>query len=1021
MARLFISYKREEQAHAFALRQWLVDKQDWPSDEVFVDREKLHAGDSWANKIFREAEACEAMLFIASEASLRPDSFCYKELQRARGVTIAVTIGGLRPEDERLRSALPHGADARQITALDGQPTDAFSFVSPVDGTHGAIALNRAQVESIGQTLRDLGIAPNSFTWKVTDEGPYRGLGALQEGDEALFFGREREVRDCIRMLEQIRRSVSDRALLIQAPSGAGKSSLLRAGLWRRLRRHAAFSPLAIVRARQGVLSHEEWGLAAGLAKAEANRLKLPLGVLEDRIRDNLPRLLADFAKEDASPTGGGRTLLLGVDQAEEMTALSAPNEIDELRCLFAALAEAGRTLDLRLVLTARDDSVEATLERLAAFEIGQEAVRNYSLHRMPPPRFKDVIEKPAKVADQSGFPLKLDDTLTTALADAAAQNQGEFSDALPILALALQRLVKKLRAPDGTIMANPENAVRLVGEAVANAANEALESVGANEAMLRRLIIPRLATWDPRAGEGGAAKRRMASEAELFAGDRATLRPLAGALVDQRLLTRAGENYEVSHEALLRVAPLGALILELRGKFVRADMLTMEARDWAENGRRIEWVGRTGERLRDAQALLEDEDFGTMLSGPSLDIREYLKACADKDRQELELRERLEKYQLAQSIGAATQLQPQLREVEADGSPGLTSPGDGVSVYISYSRTDLMAVDRISEALRSAGFNIVRDFEQIAPGEDWNNRIEKLIEEADKFLFLLSPDSANSSSLAGELQRALSLGKAIVPVLIRKVDPSQIPKEIAVFNFIYMRDESDQQGMRNLIAALSTDIDWVREQTRYLQRATEWEAGGRPTNRLLSGSDVPLAKAWAARRPKHAPKLIDLILDFIRASEVEEVRQQGAEAQRLREVMAAQEERARALTEREEAQTREAEQGRRVVRRTLVGLGAAVVLAVMATGFATFAYRERIRAEFQGAAALSALESANEQRALAEENAARADNQTKIAEMNAAEARAQSKKAVVAAERIKVLEDALHKLDPGNPALKEP
>ena len=210
--------------------------------------------------------------------------------------------------------------------------------------------------------------------------------------------------------------------------------------------------------------------------------------------------------------------------------------------------------------------------------------------------------------------------------------------------------------------MADPESAGRLVSDAVGEAAKEALETVGANEAALRRLIVPRTARWDPRAGEGGAAKRRMARAAELFEGDREILKPLAGALVDQRLLNRAGDIYEVSHEALLRVAPLGALILDLRGKFLRADMLTMEARDWIENRRRIEWVGRTGERLRDAQALLGDSDFGAMLSAPALGVAEYLTACVEKDRQEQELRERVERYQLAQNITGGTQLQPQLQ-----------------------------------------------------------------------------------------------------------------------------------------------------------------------------------------------------------------------------------------------------------------------------------------------------------------------------------------------------------------------
>jgi hypothetical protein len=44
--------------------------------------------------------------------------------------------------------------------------------------------------------------------------------------------------------------------------------------------------------------------------------------------------------------------------------------------------------------------------------------------------------------------------------------------------------------------------------------------------------------------------------------------------------------------------------------------------------------------------------------------------------------------------------------------------------------------------------------------------------------------------------------------------------------------------GLASLIAALNTDFDWLREHTRYLQRATEWDRGGRPANRLLSGND---------------------------------------------------------------------------------------------------------------------------------------------------------------------------------------
>jgi hypothetical protein len=625
--------------------------------------------------------------------------------------------------------------------------------------------------------------------------------------------------------------------------------------------------------------------------------------------------------------------------------------------------------------------------------------VRNYSLHRMPPPRFKDVIEKPAMVANQSGFSLKLDEALTTALADAAAENQGEFSDALPILALALLRLVKKLRAPDGTIMVDPNNARRLVSDAVANATKEALDAVGADEAMLRRLIIPRLVVWDPRAGEAGAAKRRMSSGSELFAGGRANLKSLAHALVDQRLLTRAGHNYEVSHESLLRVAPLGDLIRDLRSKFLRADMLTMEARDWTEKGRRIEWAGRTGERLHEAQALLDDEDFSAMLSAPDLAVQEYLTACDEKDRQEREFRERY--ALLAQPIGESLRFPPQTHGIEMQISEVTTPRGDRPTVYLSYSREDLEVADRIGEDLERAGFNVIIDRWSIAAGEDWKRRIETLISAADKFVILLSPARLASALGTWELDLAHSFRKQIVPVIVRVLDAAPVPSSIAGLNFIVMTDANNYGNrIQNLILALSTDIDWIREHTRYLQRATEWDAGGRSANRLLSGPDIEIAKVWVARRASNAPAPTELQLDFIKTSEAEELRQRSAEAQRLKEVAEAQDERARALAEREGAQAR-------VARRTRVGLAAALMLASIATAFGFYASWERNRAETAASQAYEQKSLAEKQKAVADQAKEEADRQRILAE--------------AAARRAKTLEAAIRRLDPENAVLKGP
>ncbi|WP_294533590.1 TIR domain-containing protein, partial [uncultured Rhodoblastus sp.] len=280
-------------------------------------------------------------------------------------------------------------------------------------------------------------------------------------------------------------------------------------------------------------------------------------------------------------------------------------------------------------------------------------------------------------------------------------------------------------------------------------------------------------------------------------------------------------------------------------------------------------------------------------------------------------------------------------------------------NVFISYSRDDLAFADQLDAALGVTGFGTTLDRHGISAGEDWKSRLGALIRDADTIVFVLSPSSARSDTCAWEVAEAVRLGKRILPVLCRSLEGANPPPQLAALNYIYFYDEPRfprsgfGSGMVGLVSALNTDLDWLREHTRYLQRATEWDAGGRPANRLLSGADIELAKAWEARRPKGAPELTALQLDFIKASEAEALRRQSAEAQRLQEMADALSAKTAALAEREEAQKREveaqkreAEQAKRVVRRTLAGLVAAIVLAIAVGWFALEARKSTVRAE---------------------------------------------------------------------------
>jgi hypothetical protein len=227
---------------------------------------------------------------------------------------------------------------------------------------------------------------------------------------------------------------------------------------------------------------------------------------------------------------------------------------------------------------------------------------------------------------------------------------------------------------------------------------------------------------------------------------------------------------------------------------------------------------------------------------------------------------------------------------------------GDKLNVFISYSRADLAFADQLDAALVVTGFATTVDRSAISGGEEWEKRLGALIHDADTVVFVLSPSSACSKTCAWEVAEAVRLGKRIIPVLCRSLERATPPPQLAARNFIYFYPAPDAPqsgfgtGLVRLVSALNTDLDWLREHTRYLQRATEWDAGGRPTNRLLSGPDIASAKAWAARRPKNAPEPTELQLDFIKASEAEDIRQKSVGAQRLRQVEEALAEREKAL-----------------------------------------------------------------------------------------------------------------------------
>ena len=189
-----------------------------------------------------------------------------------------------------------------------------------------------------------------------------------------MFFGRDAQILRGLDVLRGMRTSGMESLFVILGPSGAGKSSFLRAGLLPRLRRDdRQFLALSVVRPERAVLTGE-LGLAASIhtLRSRVGLCAPMLGEIKnvchpehvERLREWLEEArqvardrLLEVPAEQPAPT-----LILPVDQAEELFNADAGPEAARFLELLAALVEneAGITPGMIVAVTSFSGSRQA-------------------------------------------------------------------------------------------------------------------------------------------------------------------------------------------------------------------------------------------------------------------------------------------------------------------------------------------------------------------------------------------------------------------------------------------------------------------------------------------------------------------------------------------------------------------------------------------------------------------------------------------------------------------------------------
>jgi len=175
---------------------------------------------------------------------------------------------------------------------------------------------------------------------------------------------------------------------------------------------------------------------------------------------------------------------------------------------------------------------------------------------------------------------------------------------------------------------------------------------------------------------------------------------------------------------------------------------------------------------------------------------------------------------------------------------------------FVSYRRipADTAFVDELQRDLAARGVRVWVDREEIEPASDWAERIVRGIDASKALIFVITPESVHSAECLRELNQAVELHKLIVPVVLREVeDRRELPEALTRANWVVFTAGSDQgRAVDALTEALTEDLEWRDEHSRYTIRSVEWTRAGHDKSFLLRGSDLRSAEQWLTRAAAH-------------------------------------------------------------------------------------------------------------------------------------------------------------------------
>ena len=492
-------------------------------------------------------------------------------------------------------------------------------------------------------------------TWPESKGSPYRGLDVFDEEHAAIYFGRRRAINEVRARLLANQQRDGIGFLLIIGASGAGKSSLVRAGLIPALKETNPIEGVAGWRTL--VLRPAELGTdpVHGLVGQLYEHSVLPELAQGDYSQ---PRELSDLWKSSptmaAKPveaalkrwgkllvdqeqmTGTADTrLLITIDQFEELFQFDDEQQVAFLN-VIDSLSRSGK---IWIIATMRSDFYPQLFSLPELMSL-KDASRQYDLSIPRPHELQEIITGPAQAAGLGFEKDSHTEGLDQRLLEDAEGNPG----ALPLLEFTLERLYQERDRENKLLTFAAYEQLGGLEGALTQTAEDAFTAIQKHFTDETEVIFARVMRELVAIDEQGKATRRVALLSRLSENSDDKL--LVDTLLNSRLLTgytaetsdseQAEAVVNITHEALIHHWNRVQHWLEQDQELLQVrERIDQDCQRWLNEVKRRDMLATSGKRLEDIRYLRQS---GLQLD---TDTAEFIDASLVRSRQ-LQKRKRI-------------------------------------------------------------------------------------------------------------------------------------------------------------------------------------------------------------------------------------------------------------------------------------------------------------------------------------------------------------------------------------------